>query len=488
MLRRIRWIVVWLISALLLFLVVGVLLTRGQSVPPGISHTGPAYPLRQARLLLDTTYIDGHSGERRSEQMIFDAQLALIERARELIVIDMFLFNQFHGQEQAALRDVTAQLTSALVAARARQPSLRVIFITDPINTVYGGLRSPQLQALSQAGVEVVVTDLTALPDSNRSYSGWWRLLLQPLGNAADAGWLANVLGEGKVTLRSYLALLNFKANHRKTLVADDGNGGLAAIVSSANPHTASSAHSNIALQFAGAAAADVLRTEQAVLDFSAVEVQIPARWLAMAAESVDAATQDATIRIVTEQQIKRAVLASLSGIGAGDSVRLGMFYLAERDIIEALIAARTRGAHVQVLLDPNKDAFGRSKNGIPARPVAVELHAAGIEVRWCNTHGEQCHFKVMQVDERAAGRSIAILGSANFTRRNLQDFNLETNVLVSMPMDQQLAGQLRNWFDGLWQNQNGRAFSVEYATYARTSFWMRWQYRIMEATGWSSF
>ncbi len=488
MLHRCKRIVGWLIGLLLLLAAVGVALTRGQVVPPGISHDGQPYAVSQPRLLFDTTYIDARSGERRSDQMIFDAMLSMIERARELIVIDMFLFNQFHGQEQAALRDVTTQLTEALVAARARQPALKVIFITDPINTLYGGLRSEQLGALSRAGVDVVITDLAALPDSNPSYSGWWRLLVKPLGNAADAGWLANLLGEGKVTLRSYLALLNFKANHRKTLVADDGAGALLAMVSSANPHTASSAHSNIAVQFGGAAAADVLKTEQAVLAFSSPQVQIPQRWLNHATQTTDTTAQDSTIRIVTEQKIKHAVLASLSTIGDGDAVRLGMFYLAEREIIHALVEARRRGARVQVMLDPNKDAFGRSKNGIPARPVAAELHAAGVEVRWCDTHGEQCHFKVLQVDDRHSDRSVAILGSANFTRRNLEDFNLESDVVVSMPLNMQLANELRGWFDGLWHNQEGRELTVDYVRYADDSTWMRWQYLIMEATGWSSF
>ncbi len=50
------------------------------------------------------------------------------------------------------------------------------------------------------------------------------------------------------------------------------------------------------------------------------------------------------------------------------------MFYLSERQIIKALIAAQQRGVQVRVLLDPNKDAFGREKNGIPNRQVAAEL------------------------------------------------------------------------------------------------------------------
>ncbi len=80
----------------------------------------------------------------------------------------------------------------------------------------------------------------------------------------------------------------------------------------------------------------------------------------------------------------------------AQEHLDLAMFYLSERQIIKALIAAQQRGVQVRVLLDPNKDAFGREKNGIPNRQVASELNAAGVKVRWCNTQGEQCHNKMM--------------------------------------------------------------------------------------------
>ena len=67
--------------------------------------------------------------------------------------------------------------------------------------------------------------------------------------------------------------------------------------------------------------------------------------------------------------------------------------------MIQALIAAAKRGVAVRVILDPNKDAFGRTKNGIPNRSVATELAAASdgaIKVRWFRTHGEQFHSKLV--------------------------------------------------------------------------------------------
>ncbi len=60
------------------------------------------------------------------------------------------------------------------------------------------------------------------------------------------------------------LDLLNFKANHRKTMVVDTAEG-WKALVTSFNPHDGSSRHSNSALLVTGNTAVDVLKTEQAV-------------------------------------------------------------------------------------------------------------------------------------------------------------------------------------------------------------------------------
>ena len=65
-------------------------------------------------------------------------------------------------------------------------PSLSILLLTDPINDVYGGAPSPLLAELRKAGIEVVVTDLERLRDSNPFYSSLWRTLLQWWGNSAD--------------------------------------------------------------------------------------------------------------------------------------------------------------------------------------------------------------------------------------------------------------------------------------------------------------
>ena len=146
-----------------------------------------------------------------------------------------------------------------------------IVLVTDPINDVYGGDPSPQLRALRDAGVQVVITDLARLRDSNPSYSALWRLGLQWWGNSPDRRVAAEPpRPEGReVGLRTYLRLANFKANHRKIVLADHENRWVS-LATSANPHDASSAHSNVALRVTSAELArQVYRAEMEVVRLS---------------------------------------------------------------------------------------------------------------------------------------------------------------------------------------------------------------------------
>jgi phosphatidylserine/phosphatidylglycerophosphate/cardiolipin synthase-like enzyme len=174
----------------------------------------------------------------------------------------------------------------------------------------------------------------------------------------------------------------------------------------------------------------------------------------------------------------------------SGDRIQMAMFYLSERSIINALRRAASRSVSVQLILDPNKDAFGIQKDGVPNRPVANELVEDGqgrIEVRWYRTHGEQFHTKLLTIHRD--DKVFATLGSANFTRRNLADYNLEANAAFTVKAEAPLAQQLDSYFERLWQ---GDAVNPEYTApfgaYKDDSSARYWRYRLMEATGLSTF
>lgn len=448
-------------------------------LPAGLDMTTPARGATNVEFLADKTYVDA-SGQRQMDQEIFDAIFAMIADARQFVLVDMFLFNDFQGELTATHRALSTELTDALIAQKEQYPDIEIVVISDPLNTLYGGMQSPHFARLRGAGIAVTVTDLTRLRDSNPLYSALWRSFIQPFGNN-ESDTLPNPLGEGRVSLRSYLALLNFKANHRKVVIADNGDQ-LSALVTSANPHDGSSAHGNVALRFSGPAAWDLLTSEAAVLDLSGGSV--PATRVEKG--NTDRET-DLTVQVVTERAVERAVLELINSASASEHLDLAMFYLSDRDVVGVLKDAAARGVQLRVLLDPNKDAFGREKNGVPNRPVAHELVDAGIEVRWCNTQGEQCHAKWL-LHRDSNGQAAMLLGSTNFTRRNMHNLNLETSAVLQGPLVTEPLQQGHLWFEDQWHNRDGQKFSVDYAVYADESLWHRLLYRTMEATGVSTF
>ena len=464
-------------------------------LPAGVSVRGAIVdtPLNQLRFLHDVTGADVF-GAPVVRQQIFDAVLELVGNARDYLVLDFFLSNGQRGAATSAKphRELSVELRDALLARKRELPQLRILVIADPINDVYGGLPSRDLAALRGAGIDVVSPDLDALRDSNAIYSAFWRLTMKWWsGDGSGRASLPNPLDAGpdQVSFGAWARLLNFKADHRKVIIGDDGKGGIAGIVTSANPHDASSFHSNVALKFAGAALAPLLESELAL----AAAAGWSGRWQAPEVPATEAASPETTARVqvLTEGEIAAAIERNVAGARVGDSIDIAMFYLSDRDIIQALLAAARRGVEVRVILDPNKDAFGRTKSGIPNRSVATELAAASdgaIKVRWYRTHGEQFHSKLVAV--RTATDFWFTLGSANLTRRNLQDFNLEANVAASVPLNAEIATQIGAWFDSLWTNRGPPEleYTAEFGAYADPSQGSYWLYRLMEATGLSTF
>lgn len=441
----------------------------------GLAFSGET-AAEHVRLLVDEAWVDA-SGRRCVDQEIFDSVFAVVDEAEEFILIDFFLMNDFLYEPGPGMRQLSRELADRLVAKRKSNPDVEITFITDPINTVYGSVESPLFTAMEAAGIHVVWTDLDQLRDSNPILSKPWRLLVKPWGLAPGQA-LPNPMGEGRISIRSMLKLLNFKANHRKVVVTEKS-----LIVTSANPHSGSSAHWNVALRVDGAAAAALAcASESAVLQWSDAGA-------AAALPKVDGggpATGNRLV-LVTERKIKERALDMLAQASPGARIDLSMFYFSDRDLSKAFAAAQARGCDVRIILDPNKDAFGRTKNGIPNRQTAARLVAAGIPVRWAITHGEQCHVKMLYVEQPGETAAL-LLGSCNFTRRNMDNFNLECDLALAAPRGDPAMERARGVFDRWWSNPDGRCYTVDYQTYADPSFLRRVCAWWMESSGMGTF
>jgi len=250
----------------------------------------------------------------------------------------------------------------------------------------------------------------------------------------------------------------------------------------SANPHDASSSHSNVALEIRGDIAQDIYDTEKGVASFSGMRL---AHFDMGRDNDKD---QGLRAQVFTENAIRKAILEEVEATVPGDNINIAMFYLSERKIIKALIDAANRGVDIRIILDPNKDAFGYKKIGVPNRQVAREiLNKTGgkIRVRWYDTRGEQFHSKMVFIE--GSGRSVIILGSANLTRRNLCNYNLELDALVQGIGHEPIFAEAGHYYDRIWSNQDG-IFTVDYDVYRDDSFIKTVICRIQERLGLSSF
>ena len=448
-------------------LIIGIYHTH-KRLPDNLNYLGEEYRLDQSRInfLYDLTYVNNH-GEIVYEQNIFDALFDYIDQAEKYILIDMFLFNSYRAKNDSIHRDLARELTDKIIEKKRHIPGIKIDFITDKINTVYDGSVSKEIERLKSAGIKVITSDLRKLRDSNVIYSPIWRTFVQWFGNSNSAGTIRHPFSttDGKVTLRSYLSLMNFKANHRKVFVADN-HGEMISIITSANPHGGSSAHSNVALLVKGDVWKSIYDAEQAVARLSGKSLSIDND---TSNKNLDDA--DATIRILSEYQIKKALIEEINDTESASIIRIAQFYLADRDIITSLLSASARGVDIKIILDPNKDAFGYEKNGIPNRQVAHELVSRikrEDQIRWYDTHGEQFHSKLF-ISEKES-RFTVIVGSANLTRRNLDNYNLELDIKVIVQTKSQLAQEIMRYFDRLWNNENG-LFTVDYEHYKEDSY-----------------
>jgi phosphatidylserine/phosphatidylglycerophosphate/cardiolipin synthase-like enzyme len=460
-----------------------------KSLPEDLDYRGEEYLVAVSNIdfLHDLSWVD-EKGHTHHEQEIFDTLFALIEGAERYILVDMFLFNSYGGKDAIFYKDLSTRLTELLVHKKKTMPGIDIDFITDPINTVYGGSESSEIEQLKSVGVNVIITGLEGLRDSNFIYSSLWRTFLQWFGNSKEGGWLPHPFspGDDKVTLRSYLRLLNFKANHRKIVVVDSGDD-MATMVASANPHGGSSAHSNVALVVRGPLWRSVYQTEAAVAALSGSTLSGVSRPIA-GPQRLNSPAASGRVRILTEQQIKNGLLTCIDSAVPADSLKIAQFYLADRDIVEALIDAAAKGVEVKIVLDPNKDAFGYEKNGIPNRQTGYELirrSAQKIQLRWYDTHGEQFHSKLFVL--QSGGKMTVILGSANLTRRNLDNFNLELDIQLVIDTDTEIARSIVDYFNRIWVNENG-IYTLEKEAYEDDSFGKRALYRIQERFGLSTF
>ncbi len=374
------------------------------------------------------------------------SELTAIDHAEQLIVLDRSPLN--------------SELAEHLLARKRARPHIKIVLVTDPAHPAFGGTRAQMLAALEQSGIIVSRVRLTRLRDSNPLYSGLWRLLF---------GWWSDPFDEpqDRVTPATRMRMQNGKADQRQLTVADDGSGGWIAVL--APPDAAAG------LTLRGSVARAMIASELQIAAWSTEDDRLPA---GPPLEGRGVGAID--VRFLTEGAIAVVLLDDIRAAGSGDEISVAVETLADRRLIAALLAAAGRGVRVQVLLGAKR---------MPNSSVAGELTRGGagrIEVR---RHADAAgsHLNLLSVRHRAD--SWVNLSSANFTRRDLNDLNLEAGVELRMPARAVPARAAADYFARLWAGADAAGTAAAGATdVAQVSAAEYWRYRLAEATGLSSF
>ncbi|HWS64969.1 MAG TPA: phospholipase D-like domain-containing protein [Steroidobacteraceae bacterium] len=358
------------------------------------------------------------------------------------------------------------ELADALLLRKRQRPNLKIMLVTDPRNEVYGGTPSRTLSALERTGIVVVRTRLERLRDPNPLYSSLWRLCV---------GWWSDPFDEtpGKATLRSSLRRRNLKADGRQLLVADDGAGGWTSIVMSAASTGAAASiggavSAGLGVEIRGHLAAAIVASELQLAAWSTDDDRLPA---APPADSRGVGTIDA--RFLTEGAIQAALRDAIAIAGSGDSIKIAVQAFGDRKMVDAVVRAAARGARVQLLLDPG------SPETQAAAGELLREEPGSIEVRWrARDSRAEAGYAVIQ------HRSDVWfdVGSANFTRRALDDLDLAADIELHMPARAGPARAVTDLFAKHWSN------AAAYASHADESTETYWRYRVAEATGLSVF
>jgi hypothetical protein len=498
--RALRWLLRSLPVLLLLAWALGAVWLSLKPLPPGLHIAGAwqAVPARSVQFLRDVSAADAH-GAPLIEQQI-DAELAgMILRARQLVLLDTGLFGDLPAAGPGASRLRTALpeaagLVDTLSRAKTQHPELSVLVLTDPSTQQMDGSQR-LLERLQTAGIEVLAVDVTRLRAADPAFTSFWDLCCRWWSRALTASTWPNPLevGPPDVPMQLWGQLRTYQRSHRQVLIADDGGDGIEALLFSRPLHAEAAIHSATALKFSGSAIEPLLESEFVLAQLSGWSDggSMQARAQRLLEQQRHPLPLDGAdtgrARVVTEAAIASTLVGRIDATHKGGRIAIAALYLAQRELVRALLDAARRGVNVRLLLDPGKDGYGYQHSGIPNRQVASELIAASdgaIRVRWYRTHGEQFSPGVALVQ----GDAIVwlMVGTADFSRRDLGDFNLAAAAVAELPPSAPAATGALGWFDTLWYNRasSGTEYTTDADVYADASQLNYWQYRLLEAMG----
>ena len=510
--------------------------------PEGVDYESPVRDSKNVDFHYDLTYLD-KDGNIKYDRKIWDATYEVVDNAKDYLVIEMFLFNDIYNKDVDKFPEFAKEYMRRLVKKKMENPNLKVYILSDENNDLYGAFEHPLITEMKNAGIDVIDVDIYKLKDTFPWYSPIWRSVIKPFGNPQGKGWITNFYGPmwPKLTLRNLFRALNVKADHRKIFLNEDK-----VVIASANIHDTSYFHENVAISADGEITKDILKDLQLVAKFSGGNIDVSSESEAKKPVNiknfqaskikfkedeslksdlqkqveqieknkgnfVDKGTKEFyetgeltknedvlqnddpnnsyKVQFESEAKIGENLDKDIDSLKAGDEVLMGMYFLADRPVIDKLIKAANRGVKVRIIFDRSRDAFGMSTNGLPNKPVSKKLKKKTknkIEIKWYFTNNEQFHTKIMLM-KKTDGNVIIHTGSANYIKKNIRGYIMDANLRVLTNKDSKLTKDVYNYFDRLWENRDG-LFTINFDDEPTTKASQDFMYKILDAAQLGSF
>ena len=503
--------------------------------PLGINYESPIRETENAEFHYDLTYLD-KDGNIQYDRNLWDATYKVIDNAKDYLIVEMFLFNDLYNKDKEHFPEFAKEYTERLVKKQKENPNLKVYILADENNNFYGAFEHPFITSMKNAGINVIIVDIFKLKDTFPWYSPFWRTFIKPMENPQNKGWITNFYGDmwPKLTIRNLLRALNVKADHKKVFLNEKE-----VVVSSANIHDPSYFHENIAIYTDGPIVKDVLHNLQLVAKFSDSEINVDGSDRRME-NIMNSSSNDKTetdektlnsenqkennvkqinneeneqnvkektsinseknsitdtegdtykIQYLTEGAIGKHLDEDIDSLKAGDELLMGMYFLADKGVIDRLIKAANRGVKIRIIFDRSRDAFGMSTNGLPNKPVSKKLKKktkGKIEIKWYFTNNEQYHTKITLM-KKTDGNVIINAGSANLIKKNIRGYIMDANFRILTTQDSKISKDIYEYFDRLWENKDG-LFTLNFDDEPTTGGFSDFMYKILDATQLGSF
>ena len=503
--------------------------------PLGINYESPIRETENAEFHYDLTYLD-KDGNIQYDRNLWDATYKVIDNAKDYLIVEMFLFNDLYNKDKEHFPEFAKEYTERLVKKQKENPNLKVYILADENNNFYGAFEHPFITSMKNAGINVIIVDIFKLKDTFPWYSPFWRTFIKPMGNPQNKGWITNFYGDmwPKLTIRNLLRALNVKADHKKVFLNEKE-----VVVSSANIHDPSYFHENIAIYTDGPIVKDVLHNLQLVAKFSDSEINVDGSDRRME-NIMNSGSNDKTetdektlnsenqkennvkqinneeneqnvkektsinseknsitdteghtykIQYLTEGAIGKHLDEDIDSLKAGDELLMGMYFLADKGVIDRLIKAANRGVKIRIIFDRSRDAFGMSTNGLPNKPVSKKLKKktkGKIEIKWYFTNNEQYHTKITLM-KKTDGNVIINAGSANLIKKNIRGYIMDANFRILTTQNSKISKDIYEYFDRLWENKDG-LFTLNFDDEPTTDGFSDFMYKILDATQLGSF